>query len=72
MTNAAIQDFWTAFSQRVDALAKLESAEDPVYDEVLAKLHAINDALFLENLRRYVAGEPLANEADPKDVLAGG
>lgn len=30
-----------------------------------------NDALFLDNLRRYVAGEPLANAADPKDVLAG-
>jgi len=31
-----------------------------------------NDALFLENLKRFVAGEPLKNEADPKDVLAGG
>lgn len=30
-----------------------------------------NDALFLDNLRRYVAGEPLANAADPRDVLAG-
>lgn len=29
-----------------------------------------NDALFLENLRRYLAGERLENEADPKDVLA--
>lgn len=32
---------------------------------------ARNDALFLENLARFVKGEPLANEADPKDVLAG-
>jgi phosphoglycerate dehydrogenase-like enzyme len=31
-----------------------------------------NDALFLDNLRRYVKGEPLTNEADPRDVLAGG
>ncbi|MFC3071426.1 D-2-hydroxyacid dehydrogenase [Phenylobacterium soli] len=30
-----------------------------------------NDELFVENLRRYAAGEPLLNLADPKDVLAG-
>ena len=29
-----------------------------------------NDALFLENLRRYLAAEPLLYEADPKDVSA--
>ena len=48
MNKAAIQDFWTLFSVRADALAKIQSAEDPVYDEVLAKLHEVNDGLFLE------------------------
>lgn len=32
---------------------------------------ARNDALFMENLGRYLKGEALINEADPKDVLAG-
>ena len=31
-----------------------------------------NDALFLVNLGRFARGQPLTNEADPKDVLAGG
>jgi len=30
-----------------------------------------NDALFLDNLRRFVAGEPLEHEATAADVLAG-
>ena len=30
-----------------------------------------NDATFLENLRRFLAGEPLEGEARPEDVLAG-
>jgi phosphoglycerate dehydrogenase-like enzyme len=30
-----------------------------------------NDALFLDNLQRFVSGQPLLNAADPKDVLAG-
>ena len=32
---------------------------------------ARNDVLFLENLRRFVAGEPLEHEATAQDVLAG-
>lgn len=32
---------------------------------------ARNDALFVDNVRRYVAGQALLNEVDPKDVLAG-
>lgn len=38
---------------------------------ITAGQHARNDKLFVENLRRYVAGEPLLNVADPKDVAAG-
>jgi hypothetical protein len=30
-----------------------------------------NDALFLDNLGLWVAGQPLRNVADPKDVRAG-
>ena len=30
-----------------------------------------NDAIFLDNLRRFLAGEPLNNEARPEEVLAG-
>src|SRR5690349_3483346 len=30
-----------------------------------------NDALFLDNLTRFAAGQPLVSLADPKDVLAG-
>ncbi len=33
--------------------------------------HTRNDALFVENLGRFVRGEALLNEADPKDVLPG-
>ena len=30
-----------------------------------------NETLFLENLKRYLSGQSVLNEADPKDVLAG-
>jgi hypothetical protein len=47
-TADATREFWALFSQRSDALARIESAEDPVYDEVLAKLQAIHEGLFFE------------------------
>ena len=33
---------------------------------------ARSDAVFLENLRRYARGEPLHDQVNPADVLAGG
>jgi phosphoglycerate dehydrogenase-like enzyme len=30
-----------------------------------------NQAVFLDNLRRWLAGEPLISEIDPKDVTGG-
>ena len=57
MSKAKIQDFWTLFSLRADALARIGSAEDPVYDEVLAKLQEINDGLFFEFSTRGSASE---------------
>jgi phosphoglycerate dehydrogenase-like enzyme len=53
--------FWTHPRVTLTAHASGMSAGNPVR----------NDALFVENLRRYLAGEPLRNAADPKDVLAG-
>lgn len=38
---------------------------------ITAGQHVRNDKLFVENLRRYVAREPLLNVANPKDVAAG-
>jgi phosphoglycerate dehydrogenase-like enzyme len=32
--------------------------------------HLRNQALFLDNLRRFLAGEPLLSEAAPEDVLS--
>jgi phosphoglycerate dehydrogenase-like enzyme len=53
--------FWSHPSVTLTAHASGMSAGNPVR----------NDALFVENLRRYLVGEALENEADPKDVLAG-
>jgi hypothetical protein len=57
MNKAAIQDFWTLFSLRADALSKIGSAEDPVYDEILAKLHEVHDGLFFEFTTKDGASE---------------
>lgn len=59
-----------------------QAADSPFWDhpQVTMTPHAAgmssgnaprNDALFLENLARYLAGRPLENVADAKDVLGG-
>lgn len=69
MDNAAIQDFWTSFTQRADALARLESAEDPVYDEILAKLHAIDDGLYFEFSTQGRKGELIITAEGDKSLF---
>lgn len=60
--------------------AEPQPADSPFWDhpQVTLTPHAAgmssgnaprNDALFLENLGRYLTGQPLENVADPKDVL---
>lgn len=44
----ATTEFWRLFEKRASALAAIESADEPVYDEVLAALQAINEDLWLE------------------------
>ena len=53
----SIREFWLLFQQRALALAAAESADDPVYDELLDKLHEIDPGLYLE-----FSTEPVAHE----------
>jgi hypothetical protein len=40
--------FWSLFAKRADALTRISTADDPVYDELLAQLQAIDAGLFFE------------------------
>jgi hypothetical protein len=44
----AIAAFWCLFLERASDLAVAESAEEPVYDELLAKLQEVDPGLYLE------------------------
>jgi hypothetical protein len=44
----AIVDFWRLFSERRGALAQINTADDPVYDELLEQLQHISPGLFFE------------------------
>jgi hypothetical protein len=43
-----IQLFWRSFEDLAPRLADIQSADDPTYDALLAKLHSIHSGLFLE------------------------
>ena len=43
-----LSEFWDLFLECERRLAKAESADDPVYDELLERLHAVHPGLFLE------------------------
>jgi hypothetical protein len=42
------QGFWSLFRERAVRLARVESADDPVYNELLDKLQEIEPGLFIE------------------------
>jgi hypothetical protein len=46
--SSAITKFWQLFERRHAALAQIESADDPVYDELLEQLQQIDEGLFFE------------------------
>lgn len=47
-TSNAVTEFWSLFAKRAEALSRIETADDPVYYELLEKLHEINQGLFFE------------------------
>jgi hypothetical protein len=47
-TDPAIADFWRLFSELAPRLAELTTAEDPIYDRLLAQLHRVDPGLFIE------------------------
>jgi hypothetical protein len=44
----AITVFWSLFAKRADALARIRSADEPVYDELLDQIQTIDPGLFVE------------------------
>jgi hypothetical protein len=55
--SSAISAFWVAFCDLAPLLAHADSADDPTYERLLAKLHAVDSGLFIE-----FAASPGANE----------
>jgi hypothetical protein len=68
-TNAnATAEFWESFRRNADALAGAGSADNPIYAEVLAKLHAVDHGLFFETCTN-VAPRELIVTADGERAL---
>jgi hypothetical protein len=44
----AILEFWRSFQKNSVALSQIETADDPVYDELLETLHQIDTGLYFE------------------------
>jgi hypothetical protein len=47
-TDPAIADFWRLFTELAPRLAELITAEDAIYDRLLAQLHRVDSGLFIE------------------------
>lgn len=47
-TSKGISEFWSSFQKNSEALSRIETADDPVYDELLEKLQQIDAGLFFE------------------------
>src|SRR5688572_25644184 len=47
-TERATDNFWKAFRERAAELAAVKSADEPVYDFLLERLHEVDPGLFLE------------------------
>ena len=48
MTSNAMDGFWQYFQKRESELAKIDTADHPVYDELLEKLQSIDSGLWFE------------------------
>lgn len=58
-TDSAIADYWRLFVELAPRLAELNSAEDPIYDQLLAQLHRVDPGLFIE----------LSADADERELV---
>jgi hypothetical protein len=65
----AIVEFWDLFRLRAAALAAIESADDPTYDELLEKLHRIDPGLYFELSSNPGACELIVTAEGERDLF---